>query len=75
MLFRQVNPKITNISKSLGGMGLYLDREHGFDFCNNCNVEDGGEANVTAIVFGILCAVITVMFVFLAIAHVIRVKQ
>ena len=66
---------LKSIKNSLGGMGLYLDPQHGFDFCNNCNVEDGGEANVTAIVFGILCAVITVMFVFLAIAHVIRVKQ
>ena len=26
-------------------MGLYLDREHGFDFCNFCNADDGGEAN------------------------------
>ena len=57
-------------------MGLVLDPENGFDFNNgNDKPSNDSEANVTAIVLGILCSIFAVMVVFLIIAYVIRVKQ
>ena len=56
-------------------MGLFLDRDNGMDFNNGGDIEDGGEANITATVFGILFGGVTVMFVFLLVAYIIRVKQ
>ena len=75
LLFRQVDPLLTSIIKSLGGMGLFLDRENGMDFHNGGDIEDGEETNGTAIGFGIFSGVVTVMFVFLLVAYIIRVKQ
>ena len=76
LLFRQVDPLLTSIIKSLGGMGLFLDRDNGMDFCGDCgDIEDGEETNGTAIGFGIFSGVVTVMFVFLLVAYIIRVKQ
>ena len=66
---------LTSIIKSLGGMGLFLDRDNGMDFNNGGDIEDGGETNGTAIGFGIFSGVVTVMFVFLLVAYIIRVKQ
>ena len=66
---------INSIINSLGDMGLFLDGVNGIDFHNGGDIEDGGEANITATVFGILFGGVTVMFVFLVIAYIIRVKQ
>ena len=66
---------LTSIIKSLGGMGLFLDRDNGICFNNSCDMEDGEETNGTAIGFGIFSGVVTVMFVFLLVAYIIRVKQ
>ena len=58
-------------------MGLIPNREQGFCFNKDCEnvIDDGSEANITAIVLGILCSILAVMAVFLGIAYVIRVKQ
>ena len=56
-------------------MGLFLDRDNGICFNNSCDMEDGEETNGTAIGFGIFSGVVTVMFVFLLVAYIIRVKQ
>ena len=69
-----MDPLLNSIIKSLGGMGLFLDRVNGIDFGGG-DIEAGGEANITATVFGILFGGATVMFVFLVIAYIIRVKQ
>ena len=56
-------------------MGLFLDRDNGMDFHNGGDIEDGEETNGTAIGFGIFSGVVTVMFAFLLVAYIIRVKQ
>ena len=55
-------------------MGLFLVPDNGIDFGGG-DIEDGGETNGTAIGFGIFSGVVTVMFVFLLVAYIIRVKQ
>ena len=69
-----MDPLLTSIKKSLSGMGLFLDPDNGIDFGGG-DIEDGGETNGTAIGFGIFSGVVTVMFVFLLVAYIIRVKQ